>query len=138
MGDSITSLPFLVRVAYLVLSERFLLRQAQVRVVPRVIGFFGLLQTLIDRRKLFLKKFFGYLFFRALFFTLRIVVQRLDIFWIFLFFGCSGIMLIYISYLNFSAYRTYSLFRQSVLTICFDVLFRFIAITIFYFLTNSL
>merc|ERR1712021_159677 len=39
-----------------VLNERFILGLAQLRVGPRVVRLFGLMQTLVDRGKLFLKK----------------------------------------------------------------------------------
>merc|ERR1712221_41351 len=110
MGESITSLALVVRVAFLVLFERFLLRLAQNRVRPRVLRFFGLLQTLVDRRKLFLKKFFGFLFFGGIFFSCMFSMQRVEVFWVLIFLRVRGVSLLYISFLNF---RSLSLFCVS-------------------------
>ena len=47
----------LLIVAYLVLLERKLLRLAQLRKRPNIVGLYRILQTVIDRVKLLLKKF---------------------------------------------------------------------------------
>jgi NADH:ubiquinone oxidoreductase subunit H len=65
---------FFLAVAFLVLFERFLLGLVQARTGPRVVRFFGLLQTITDGGKLFFKGFFGFLFFAALFFGLGLVL----------------------------------------------------------------
>lgn len=48
----------LLIVAFLVLLERKVLRLAQIRKRPNIVRFYGILQTIIDRVKLLLKKFF--------------------------------------------------------------------------------
>lgn len=46
---------FVLRISFLVLIERYILRSSQSRVGCRNTGYFGLIQTLVDRGKLFLK-----------------------------------------------------------------------------------
>jgi len=65
---------FVLAISFLVLIERYILGSSQSRVRCRNTGYFGLLQTLVDRGKLFLKteglgQFFCGLFFFLLCFT---------------------------------------------------------------------
>ena len=55
LGCRTSLLIFLVCVSFLVLLERFLLGLSQNRPGPRVVGVYGLLQTLVDGGKLFTK-----------------------------------------------------------------------------------
>merc|ERR1712083_928228 len=92
------------------MGERFLLRLMQLRVGPRVVRFFGVLQTILDGRKLFFKGFFGFLFFRAAFFSFQLTILAI------------------LSFLNFGSLSFFSLFRSNIISICFDVLFCFLLI----------
>ena len=85
-----------------------------------------MLQTLVDRRKLFLKKFFGFLFFRGVFFSCMFSMQRVEVFWVLIFLRARGVSLLYISFLNFRSLSLFSVFRQNILAICFDVVFSFL------------
>jgi NADH-quinone oxidoreductase subunit H len=52
----ITFLPVLIMIAFLILSERRILAAIQRRRGPEIVGFFGLLQSLVDGLKLVLKE----------------------------------------------------------------------------------
>ena len=55
LGRDYSLLIFLICVSFLVLLERFFLGLSQNRPGPRVVGLYGLLQTLVDGGKLFTK-----------------------------------------------------------------------------------
>merc|ERR1712221_19748 len=126
------NLLFVVSVAFLVLVERFLLGLIQNRVCPRVIRFFGLLQTIVDGRKLFFKQFFGFLVFCFLFFTLQFNIIRVDVFFVFCVLAITSILLLIINFLNFRSFSVFSLFRTNIMSICFDVIFSFLVLSIIF------
>merc|ERR1711962_627584 len=125
-----------VCVAFLVLLERFLLRLIQNRVGPRVIRFFRLLQTIVDRRKLFFKQFYGFLIFCFLFFTLQFNILGVVLFFVFCILRLTSILLLIINFLNFRTFSVFSLFRTNIMSICFDVIFSFLVLSIIFCSNN--
>merc|ERR1712176_1466137 len=104
------------------MGERFILRLRQSRVRPRVVGLFRLLQTLVDGRKLFLKKVTKVdLLAAVIFFTLSMVAVRLanrrSTRWL----QC----LLVLAALSLSLIAAY---RGVLMTISFDVAIRFFLI----------
>merc|ERR1711972_256301 len=100
------------------LLERFLLRLVQNRVRPRVIGFF--------------KQFFGFLVFCFLFFTLQFNILRVDMFFVFCILRVTSVLLLVINFLNFRSFSVFSLFRTNIMSICFDVIFSFLVLSILF------
>merc|ERR1711970_606338 len=97
-------------------------------------GFFGLLQTVVDGGKLFFKRFFGFLFFAPLFFACGLVLVYSPLFWVFCFLACGSFLMALICFFNFNFFGFLSFFRSNVLSIAFDVLFCFLAFFgLFYF-----
>jgi NADH:ubiquinone oxidoreductase subunit H len=100
---------------------------------PRVVGLKGLLQTIVDRRKLFTKKFFGVLIVRAAFFTINFTSVYLDLYFLLLALGVSSMAIVAISFLNSNSLSYYSVFRVNIISISFDVLFSFLVISFLFF-----
>merc|ERR1712212_590678 len=114
------------------MGERFLLRLIQNRVGPRVVGFFGLLQTIVDRRKLFFKQFFGFLVFCFLFFVFQFNILGVDIFFVFFILAITSCLLLIINFLNFGTFSVFSLFRTNIISICFDVIVSFLVLSMIF------
>merc|ERR1712190_174238 len=94
--------------------------------------FFGLLQTIVDRRKLFFKQFFGFLVFCFLFFTLQFNILGVDMFFVFCILRVTSVLLLVINFLNFRSFSVFSLFRTNIMSICFDVIFSFLVLSILF------
>jgi len=112
---------FVLGIAFIVLVERYFLSLVQLRVGPRVVGFLRIIQTILDRRKLFTKKFFVCF--------LGFLLEVFCLFLAFLVFNlnfCSVYVDLY--FLNFNSLSYYSVFRSNIVSISFDILFAFLTI----------
>merc|ERR1712221_10582 len=78
------------------------------------------------------KEVFWLLFFGGIFFSCMFSMQRVEVFWVLIFLRVRGISLLYISFLNFRSLSLFSVFRQNILAICFDVVFSFLILSIFW------
>lgn len=130
-------------ISFLVLNERFILGLAQVRVGPRVVGLFGLLQTLVDGGKLFLKKTTKVDLLSAfLFFTFSIVAVRVAnggaLRWLhcLLILALLSLSLFVVCLINGSTYRYIAAYRTVLMAVSFDIVFRFFLLVQLY-LVNS-
>jgi len=119
---------FVLGVAFIVLVERYFLSLVQLRVGPRVVGFLRIMQTILDRRKLFSKKFFRFLFRGFLIFFLNFCSVYVDLYFLLFILRLSSSILILISFLNFNSLSFYSVFRGNIVSISFDILFAFLVI----------
>merc|ERR1712003_383209 len=59
-------------------------------------------------------------------------MQGVEVFWVLIFLRARGVSLLYISFLNFRSLSLFSVFRQNILAICFDVVFSFLILSIFW------
>ena len=115
--------------------ERFILGLAQTRVGPRVVGLFRLLQTLVDRGKLFLKKATKVDLLAALmFFSLSMVAVRLAngraVGWLqcLLVLAALSLSLFVVCLKAASTYSLIAAYRRVLMTISFDVAIGFFLI----------
>ena len=115
--------------------ERFILGLAQTRVGPRVVGLFRLLQTLVDRGKLFLKKATKVDLLAALmFFSLSMVAVRLAnggaVRWLqcLLVLAALSLSLFVVCLKAASTYSLIAAYRRVLMTISFDVAIGFFLI----------
>lgn len=115
------------------LVERYFLSLIQLRVGPRVVRVKGLLQTIIDGRKLFTKKFFGVLLVSSFFFGVSFCSVYLDIYYLLMMLRISSLLIVTISFLNSNSLSYYSVFRVNIMSISFDILFSFLVISFLFF-----
>jgi len=128
-------LRYAVCISFLVLMERFILGLAQTRVGPRVVGLFGLLQTLVDGGKLFLKKVTKVDLLAALsFFSLSMIAVGLanggSTGWLqcLLVLAALSLSLFVVCLKAASTYSLIAAYRGVLMTISFDVAIRFFLI----------
>merc|ERR1711892_432945 len=121
-----------VCISFLVLNERFILGLAQLRVGPRVVRLFGLMQTLVDRGKLFLKKTTKVDLLPAfLFFTFSIVAVGVangrSSGWLhcLLVLALLSLSLFVVCLINSSTYGYIAAYRTVLMAVSFDIVFGF-------------
>lgn len=119
--------------------ERFILRLRQSRVGPRVVGLFRLLQTLVDGRKLFLKKVTKVdLLAAVIFFSLSMVAvglaNRRSTGWLqcLLVLAALSLSLFVVCLKAASTYSLIAAYRRVLMTISFDVAIRFFLIILMF------
>ena len=121
-----------VFIAFVTMIERFMLRLTQNRTRPRTTRLYGIMQALVDGRKLFTKSWrktsdlsirFILIIFRFIALLIRynyyafIFVSRF-------FFSFSSIIILRVRFFNDSSFRLLRIFRIFCLRICLDMLLR--------------
>merc|ERR1712212_596990 len=86
----------------------------------------------MGRRKLFFKQFYGFLVFCFLFFVFQFNILGVDIFFVFFILAITSCLLLIINFLNFGTFSVFSLFRTNIISICFDVIFSFLVLSIIF------
>ena len=130
---------FVVAISLLVLLERYILRGSQSRTGCRVTRYYGLMQTLVDRRKLFLKtERLGQIFCGLCFFSFALLCIS---------FSCSYIVLLFLlSFLSLSllvatftsnnSFALVSFLRVILISISFDIVMCFYLIVCIYLVSS--
>jgi len=137
-------LGYAVCISFLVLNERFILGLAQLRVGPRVVRLFGLMQTLVDRGKLFLKKTTKVDLLPAfLFFTFSIVAVGVanggSSGWLhcLLVLALLSLSLFVVCLINSSTYGYIAAYRTVLMAVSFDIVFGFFLIVQLYLVSSG-
>lgn len=118
----------MLSVSFLVLVERYVLRGSQSRVGCRTTGYYGLLQTLVDRGKLFLKsEGLGFLLTGVVFFVCALLAISFSGFFLFLliFLGLMGLSLLSVTLSSANSFALVSFIRVVLISISFDVVMCF-------------
>ena len=119
---------FVLRISFLVLIERYILRSSQSRVRCRNTGYFRLIQTLVDRRKLFLKTeglgqfFCGLVFF---IFALLSISYSSSYLILLVFLGFLSLSLLVATFTSNNSFALVSFLRVVLVSISFDVVMCF-------------
>merc|ERR1711914_48991 len=105
---------FVLRISFLVLIERYILRSSQSRVGCRNTGYFRLIQTLVDGGKLFLKtEGLGQFFCGLVFFILLVFLRFLSL------------SLLVATFTSNNSFALVSFLRVVLVSISFDVVMCF-------------
>lgn len=131
---------FVLSVSFLVLVERYVLRRSQSRVGCRTTGYYGLLQTLVDGRKLFLKsEGLGSLFCGLVFFTLALLVISFSNLFLLLlvFLGLMGLTLLAVTLSSSNSFALVSFIRVVLIRISFDVVMCFFILARVFLLSRA-
>merc|ERR1711970_1708472 len=110
------------------MGERYVLRGSQSRVGCRTTGYYGLLQTLVDRGKLFLKsEGLGFLLTGVVFFVCALLAISFSGFFLFLliFLGLMGLSLLSVTLSSANSFALVSFIRVVLISISFDVVMCF-------------
>ena len=119
---------FVLGISFLVLIERYILRSSQSRVGCRNTRYFRLIQTLVDRRKLFLKTeglgqfFCGLVFF---IFALLSISYSSNYLILLVFLGFLSLSLLVATFTSNNSFALVSFLRVVLVSISFDVVMCF-------------
>merc|ERR1712044_49640 len=119
---------FVVFIAFVTIIERFILRLTQNRTRPRTTRLYGIIQALVDRRKLFTKSWrktsdLSIRFILIIFGFIALLIRYNYYTFIFVSRFFSIIML-RVRFFNDSSFRLLRMFRIFCLGICLDILLR--------------
>lgn len=133
---------FVVAISFLVLIERFLLRLAQVRVGCRVTRWFRLMQTLVDRRKLFTKSnrvrqlVVRFCFFLSAYITLYFSFT--NFYQVLFCLGITTLCMYMVCFMNLNMLSFIANIRVVLMSVSFDVVFSFfLLVRMFLLFTNN-
>ena len=137
---TIRVLLFVVRISFLVLVERYVLRSSQSRTRCWVTGYFRVLQTLVDRGKLFLKsERLGQIFCRLGFFcfALLCISYCAQYLYLLLLLSLLSLSLLLATFTSNNSFALVSFLWVVLVSISFDVVMCFYLFSCIYVLSSS-
>jgi len=126
---------FVLGISFLVLIERYILRSSQSRVRCRNTGYFGLIQTLVDGGKLFLKtEGLGQFFCRLVFFIFALlsISYSNNYLLLLVFLGFLSLSLLVATFTSNNSFALVSFLRVVLVSISFDVVMCFYLLAAIY------